>query len=278
MANIRLFEHSSIAGRQLFIGSPSPRRYVLASAQFLEEFEFNDITSSVRLSAHPKESYHTCYLFENDRFDGQFRAFAFKGNRNIISLPYFNDLTSSVILVSQEPGNKIHLAGIRKFAGDRINQVIDQQLKPFPEIKRNANVLLKLSIDAYEFGQYGKDLLKIEIPLEIKPFIPYGRYLVKLAYYIDLIITDTHMLKAKVAGSSYWISPGLLSGMIEIKMKNHLQNIGRWIESEINQVLHEFNWLHWKDVYLLPGLVSDIEKDYEGHVDDDCTVVFVAME
>ncbi len=278
MANIRLFEHSNIAGRQLFITSAVAQRYVLAPSQFLDEFEFNDITSSVRLSANTQEPFHTCILFENDRFDGQFKAYAFNNIRNIISLPYFNDLTSSVILVSHEQGRNISLVGLRQWAGERINQTVDQQLISYPEIARNGNVLLKFSIDAYEIGHFGNDLVKIEIPLEIRPSFPYGCYQVKLIYYVNLFLTDQHILKACVSGGSYQISHGLLSRIIENKLQTHAKKVAQSLDSEIKQFLHELNWHRWKDVYLLPGLTTDLEKDYEGNVEDDCTVVLVPSE
>lgn len=278
MANIRLFEHSNIAGRQLFISSSKVQRYVLAPSQFLDEFEFNDITSSVRLSANKKEPCHTCILFENDRFDGQFKAFAFNDVRNIISLPYFNDLTSSVILVSQEPGAKPSLTCLREWAGDRINLAVDHELNSFPEITRNGNILLKFSIDAYEIGQFGNDLVKIEIPLDIRSPFPYGHYQIKLVYYVDLFITAPNNLKAAVVGGSYWIMHGLLSRKIEDMIQNNSRKIALLIDTEINQLLHEFSWHPWKDVYLLPGLVKDTEKDFEGDVKDDCTVVLVPLD
>jgi hypothetical protein len=275
MANIRLFEHSNIAGRQLFITSPSSQRYVLATSQFLNEFEFDDITSSVRLSANPKDPYHTCILFENDRFDGKFKAFSFNNIRNIISLPYFNDLTSSVILVTHDQTSRVTMVGLRQLAGTRINEAVDQQLKNFREISRNGEVILKFSIDAFEIGQFGKDLVKIEIPLEIQTPFPYRNYQVKLGYYIDLFITDQDILKANVAGASYWIMPGVLSGAIEKRLKIHSMNTARLIDSELNNLLHEFNWHQWKDIYLLPGLTDRFDKDYEGNVEDDCTLVLV---
>jgi hypothetical protein len=278
MANIRLFEHSNIAGRQLFISSPKAQRYVLATSQFLDEFEFNNITSSVRLSANTKEPCHSCILFENDRFEGQFKAFAFNDVRNIISLPYFNDLTSSVILVSQEPGEKVTLTCLREWAGDRINLAVDHELNSFPEITRNGNILIKFSIDAYEIGQFGNDLVKIDIPLDIRSPFPFGHYQVKLVYYVDLFITEPNILKAGVVGGSYWIMQGLLSRNIESRLHYYSRKIALLIESEINQLLHEFSWHPWKDIYLLPGLVKDTEKDFEGDVEDDCTVVLVPLD
>ena len=278
MANIRLFEHSNIAGRQLFISSPKAQRYVLAPSQFLDEFEFNDITSSVRLSANTKEPYHTCILFENDRFDGKFKAYAFNDVRNIISLPYFNDLTSSVIMVSHETISPLTLLGLRQMMGQRINEVVDNHLKSFPEIVRNGDVLLKFTIDSYEVDQFGNDLVKVELPLEIQTSFPYRNHQVKLTYLVDLFITHQHVLKAGIVGGCYWIKQGMLSRTIEKTMLGHSRQIGSWINAEINQSLNEYNWLVWKDVYLLPGLASNVDKDYEGDVDEDCTVVLVPLE
>lgn len=278
MANIRLFEHSNIAGRQLFIASPHPERYVLAPAGFLESFEFNDITSSVRLGADPEDGNHTCFLFENNRFDGQFRAYAFKDTRNIISLPYFNDLTSSVILVSHDPTTQPILVGLRQSAGEQIDLAVDQQLNSFPELKRNGPVSLKFSIDAYEIGHSGRDLIKISIPLEVSPSFPYRHYQVNVIAYVALFINEEHVLMAEIKGISCQISAGLLSGIIEKKIKRYIRTIARLIDGEINQVLHEFKWLRWKDVYLLPGLTTDLTKDYDGNVEDDCTVVLVPLK
>lgn len=278
MANIRLFEHSDIAGRQLFITCPTSERYILATSQFLNEFEFNDITSSVKLSASLKDPFHTCILFENDRFDGKFKAFSFNNIRNIISLPYFNDLTSSVILVTHDQTSRVTMVGLRHLAGTRINDAVDQQLKNYQEVSRNGEVILKFSIDAFEIGQFGNDLVKIEIPLEIQTPFPYRNYQAKLGYYIDLFMTDQHILKAGIVGSSYWIMPGVLSGTIEKHLKINSLNTARLIDSEVNNLLHELNWHRWKDIYLLPGLTDHIDKDYEGNVEDDCTLVLVSED
>lgn len=278
MANIRLFEHSNIAGRQLFITSPRPERYVLAPAGFLESFEFNDITSSVRLGSGPGDGAHTCFLFENDRFDGRFRAFAFKDTRNIISLPYFNDLTSSVILVSHDQDTESTLVGLRQTAGEQIDLAVDQHLNSFPEMTRNGPVSMIFTIDAYEIGHFGLDLIKILIPVDVRPSFPYRHYRIDLNIYAALFINEENILKAEVKGFSYQISAGLLTGIIEKKIMRHIQNIALVIDGKINQVLHEFNWLRWKDVYLLPGLTNYLDQDYEGDVQEDVTMVLVSLK
>jgi len=278
MANIRLFEHSNIAGRQLFLASPSSTRYLLATSSFLDEFDFNDITSSVRLSTVSKDPSQSCLLFENDRFDGKFKAFAFNKTRDIISLPYYNDLTSSVILVSHDPEPQKTVFALRKVAGDRINQSVDRQLITFPGLKREKDVLLKFTIDAYEIGQYGNDLVKVEIPLTLQTPFPFKKYRIHLNYYIDLFINPQHVLEAAVVGWHYWVEAGILSKSIEKLVISDAADSPLILESLLNIVLHEFSWHRWKDVYLLPGATDAIDKDYEGNVDDDCTVVLVPLD
>jgi hypothetical protein len=275
MANIRLFEHSNIAGRQLILSNPRSPRYLLATASFLNEFDFNDITSSVRLSTGPEDPPQTCFLFENDRFNGKFKAYAFNETRNIISLPYYNDLTSSVILVSHDPSPRLTLFNLRQLLVERINQAMDRELTSFSEVTRNENTGLKFVVDAYEIGQFGNDLLKIEIPLTIHTPFPLKNYRINLDFFVDLFLDQGDTLKAGSVGWHYLIEPGVLSKSIETRLKLYASNTPCLLESIINQVLQEFNWQRWKDVYLLPGMTDRIDKDYEGDVNDDCTLVLV---
>jgi hypothetical protein len=275
MANIRLFEHSNIAGRQLMISNFRAPRYLLATASFMNEFDFNDITSSVRLSSGPEDPPQTCFLFENDRFNGKFKAYSFNETRNIISLPYYNDLTSSVILVSHDPSSHLTLLNLRQLLGDRMNKQVDQEVKSIGGASRYENIKLTFIIDAQEIGQFGNDLLKIEIPLTIHTPVLFKNYRIKLDFLIDLFLNPGNALQAKAVGWYYLIEPGVLSKSIENRIKSIASNASSLLESEINKVLHEFNWKKWKDVYLLPGMTDRIDKDYEGDVDDDCTAVLV---
>jgi len=278
MAYIRLFEHSNITGRQLFIDHPVPQRYLLATSGFLNEMEFKNITSSVRLGASPTEVFNMCILFENDRFGGKFKVFAFNKNRDIISLPYFNDLTSSVLLLSHDPAPYRLILNIRQLAGNRINASIDKQLQDIPGVTRNGDVLLKFAIDVYEIGQFGNDLIKVEVPLKIHTIFPFNKYQARIGYYVDLFITNKQILKASVVGWWYWIEGGFFAGSIENRLRSHAKTGVPLIESELNMMLHEFNWHQWNDVYLLPGLTSNIDADYQGHIDDDCSIVLSYLE
>lgn len=277
MAHIRLFEHSSIAGRQLFIAHPGKERYLLASGEYLNQFEFNDITSSVSLCADPAGPPQTCLLFEDDRFDGKFRAFAFNENRSIISLPYFNDLTSSVILVSHDPSAKNILKSIRELAGVRINQTVERQLNTFPGFSMNGDVLVKFTIDAFEIGHAGKALIRMEIPLQFHAFFPLKKTNLTLSIYTELFITADNRLKAGVIGWHYLIEPGVLASILEKKLQRQAPVLISYLETTINTMLLDLNWQRWKDVYLLPGRTSRIDMDYEGEVNDDCTVILVPL-
>ncbi|MBS0001316.1 MAG: hypothetical protein KFF73_20190 [Cyclobacteriaceae bacterium] len=277
MANIRLFEHSSIAGRQLFLAHPDRKRFLLVSGDFLNEYEFNDIASSARLCTSPDDPVQMCFLFENGRFDGKFKAFAYQENRNIISLPYYNDMTSSAILVSQDAAEEKNILNVRKLAGEKINSSVDRQLQNFPGLSRDGDVLFKFSIDAFEIGHFGNDLINLEIPLLFNASFPFREYKVTLNHYIDLFITQENILKAAVAGWHYLVEPGILAHGIEKKLLKYSPGFTGYIESEINNMLHEQNWQRWKDVYLLPGRTDRIDIDYEGEVSDDCTVVLVPM-
>jgi hypothetical protein len=278
MANIRLFEHSSIAGRQLFIAHPGTSRYLLAGGEYLNQFEFNDITSSVRLCADREEPPQTCLLFEHDRFDGKFRAFAFSENRNIISLPYFNDLTSSVILVSHGSAGNLIMKSIRESAGERINLATDKLLSGIPGFLRNGEVIMKFTIDAYEIGYSGTALIRMEIPLMYVVPKPLKNPNATISFYTALYITTDNQLRAAVVGWHYMIEPGIFSNGMEKRLKRQIKGMAAYLESSLNEMLHELNWQHWNDVYLLPGRIDCIDADYEGDVSDDCTVILVPME
>jgi hypothetical protein len=275
MAKVRLFEHSNITGRQLLIASPYPVRYLLATSSFLNDFEFNDITSSIRLNADPGDVFHTCILFENDRFGGKFKAYAFNKTKNIISLPYYNDLTSSVILVTHDPSSDASLLNLRKTMGERINQAIDQSLRAFPELNRKEDVSLTFTIDAYEIGEFGNDLVKVEVPVLYKSPFPFKSYELKINFYLDFYLASKKDIQIAVAGWSYWIEHGFLSKSIESRLKSLAFHVPLLLESMLNGVLHEFNWHQWKDIYLLPGLADHIDRDYEGFISDDCTLVLI---
>jgi hypothetical protein len=278
MANIRLFEHSSIAGRQLFIAHPGTARYLLAGGEYLNQFEFNDITSSVRLCADLDGPPQTCLLFEHDRFDGQFRAFAFNENRNIISLPYFNDLTSSVLLVSHGSSERFILKRIRESAGERINLTADKQLSGLPGFIRSGDVMIKFTIDAFEIGYSGTALIRMEIPLLYKPPYLLKKTDATLCFYTELYITTDNHLRAAVVGWHYKIEPGIFSNGMAKRLERQAQGMAGYFESSLNEMLHELSWQRWNDVYLLPGRVDRIDADYEGDVSDDCTVILVPME
>lgn len=278
MANARLFEHTNFEGRQLFIDNPAPQRYLLAPFGFINELGFNDITSSLRLGASPANPFNMCFLFENARFDGRFKSFAYNNNRDINALPDFNDLTSSVLLVAHDPTPRKSLLSIRRFAGGRINTAIDTQLQGISEVSRDGDVLLKFAIDVFEIGQFGNDLVKLEVPLKIHTPWPFSAYSAKIGYYVDLFITADHILQGSVIGSWYWIDGGILTGSIENRLRPQVINAASSVETQLNTMLRELNWHQWTDVYLLPGSPSDIDTDYDGNINDDCTIVLPYLE
>ena len=275
MANIRLFEHSSISGRQLFIAHATEARYLLADGEYLDYFEFNDITSSVRLSATPGEPQQTCFLFEEGRFDGRFKAFAFRENRDIISLPYFNDLTSSVILVSHTSFKDNILLSLRETAGEQINLAIDKHLSAYPGFSRNGDVLLNFTIDNFEIGQFGNDLVGMEIPLLCNGRSRGIKSSATLNLYIDLFINGNNRLNAAIVGWRYAIEPGRQAEYIENNLIHYSPGLINSIETSLDNVMHEINFRQWRDIYLMPGRTDRIDIDYDGTTRDDCTLVLV---
>lgn len=278
MANARIFEHNNFTGRQVFIDNPGPSRYLLSTFGFLNELGFNDITSSVRLSASSATPWNMCYLFEASRFQGNFRCFAYNGNRDISSLPGFNDVTSSVLLVSHDPTARKSLLQVRQLAGTRIDNAIDDQLRGISEVSRNGNTKLSFAIDMFEIGQFGRDLVKLEVPLRIHTPWPFSDYNAKIGYYVDLFITGTNVLQGAVVGWWYWIEGGILTGSIENRLRPQVINNAAAVEAQLNSMLRELNWHRWTDVYLLPGACSGEGSDYSGHLEDECTIVLPYMD
>lgn len=278
MPNARLFEHNNFGGRQLLVDNPASARYLLATFGFLNELHFNDITSSVRLGANPNAPFNMCFLFQDARFSGNFKCFAYNANRDINALPGFNDQTSSVLLVSHDPTPRRSMLNIRQLAGSRINAAIDERLRGVSEVSRNGDVLLKFVIDVFEINQFGNDLVKIEVPIKIHTPWPFSDYNAKIGYYVDLFITAEHLLQGTVVGWWYWIEGGILTGSIESRLRPQVINAAPQIEAQLNTMLRELNWHRWTDVYLLPGASSGIDQDYDGNIADDCTIVLPFRE
>lgn len=275
MANVRLFEHTSIAGRQLFITHTKRSRYLLAGGDFLNRYEFNKITSSVRLCAGAEKRPQMCLLFEDERFGGKFKVLAFHEDRNLISLPYYNDLTSSAILVSHDPGEKEIVINFRNSAGKEIDEMADSLIRDMPGFRRNGDVALIFAIDAFEIGQFGNDLVKAVIPIEYHPPFLLKKTNITISFYIDLFIAEDNILKSAVSGWHYRVEPGILANDLENKLKRNVPRMTQVVESSLGNMLHEMNWRRWKDVYLLPGRMNKIDEDYEGDTSDDCSVVLI---
>ena len=273
MANARIFQHNNFSGRQVLIDNPGHQRYLLSTFGFLNGLNFNDITSSVRLATDRTDIQSMCILFQHARFDGDFKCFAYNNNRDIASLPGFNDVVSSVLLIDHDQAPNRTVLNIRDLAGNRINQAIDDRLNGINEVTRSGNVLLKFTIDLFEVSQFGRDLVLAEVPIRVHTPWPFGDYNAKIRYWVDLFINTRSQVQARVVAWGYWIEGGILTGSIEGRLRPQVQaNIGP-VETELNNMLRELDWHRWTDVYLLPGRASGISSDYDGHLDDDVSIV-----
>ena len=273
MASARLFRDANFSGNQLLIDNPGHARYLLATFGFLNELNFNDRVSSVRLRSNAPAIPSMCLLFQHARFAGDFQAFAYNGARDLASLPGFNDRTSSVLLVDHSTSPDITVIRLRALGGDRINDAIDEQLSSDNRVRRRGDVRLKFVIDLFEVSRFGEDLMLLEIPIRISTQWPFGDYSAEIRYWIKFFVNAKSELQAAVVAWGYWIEGGLLTGSIEGDLRPKVQdNIGA-VESQLNSMLLELNWHHWTDVYLMPGSAGQPPDDYSGNVDDECSLV-----
>lgn len=276
MASARIFEHNSFAGRNVLLDNPSGQRYMLATFDFLRGLSFNDITSSVRLRTGAPTVRSTCLLFEHSRFSGRFRGMAYNSARDVASLPDFNDLTSSVLLMNHSPAPRSVFA-LRTLAGNRVDRAIDDQLASVSEVSRNGAVILRFVIDLWEVSRFGEDLMLIEVPIRIHTPWPFSDYSAKIRYWVEFFLDSSRQLRGFIAAWGYWIEGGILTGSIEGRLRPQVEsNIGT-VETQLNNMLRELNFHRWTDVYLMPGRAS-VDSDYEGHIDDDCSLVLPYQE
>lgn len=272
MASVRLFEHVDFAGRNVLVDNPGHQRYLLATDGFLKGLHFNDVTSSLQMRSATTSIPSTVLLFQHKRFSGRLKAFAYNGNRDVGSLPDFNDLTSSVLLMDHDPNPNTTLLPIRELAGGRLNDAIDTNLADVHHASRSGDVLVKFTIDLFEVSLFGVDLMLVEIPVKIHTSL--SAYKAKIRYWIKLFIDGSHRVRGYVAAWGYWIEGGLLTGSIEHQLRPQVEsNIGN-LETQLNAMLVELDFHQWTDVYLMPGRAS-VTADYNGRLDDDCTVVLL---
>jgi hypothetical protein len=272
MASARIFEHNGFAGRNVLIDNPGHQRYLLATFGFLNGLNFNDITSSVQLRSGTPGTPSMCILFEHSRFNGNFKAFAYNGNRDVNSLPGFNDVTSSVLLMDHNPSANRSTFALRSLAGPRLNAAIDAQLGSISDASRNGDVRLIFTIDLFEVSLFGVDLMLIEVPVRIHTPWPFSDYDAKIRYWIRFFLDSEHRVRAFVAAWGYWIEGGILTGSIEGRLRPQVEaNIGT-VETQVNNMLTELEFHRWTDVYLMPGN-AQVTADYDGNVIDDCTLV-----
>jgi len=271
MSSARFFEHNNFAGRNFLMANPS-LRYFLLTFDFLNGLNFNDILSSIQLRSGGQSTPSTCLLFEHSRFQGRIKAFAYNADRDINSLPDFNDLTSSVLMMDHDPNPNKTILALRQLGGSQLNQAIDDALQNVSEGSRNGDVLLKFTIDLFEVSLFGVDLMLIEIPIKLHTPWPFSDYDAKIRYWVKLFIDSGHRLQGFVAAWGYWIEGGILTGSIESRLRPKVEEKIGTVETHLNNMLKEVNFHQWTDVYLMPGAAS-VTSDYDGNVADDCSVV-----
>jgi hypothetical protein len=272
VASSRLFEHDNFAGRNLLLDNPGHQRYLLATFDFLNGLSFNDLVSSLQLRSATPTIQSTCILFEHARFSGALQSFAYAGNRDISSLPSFNDLTSSVLLMDHDPSQKKTVLAIRSLAGTRLNDAIDGELQGSSDASRSGDVVVRFTIDLFEASLFGVDLMLLEVPVRVHTPWPFSDYAAKIRYWIKLFINSSHQVRGFVAAWGYWIEGGILTGSIESRLRPKVEGKIGSVESKVNNMLTELNFHQWTDVYLMPGAAS-VTADYAGNIDDDCTIV-----
>lgn len=272
MASARLFEHNNFAGRNLLLDNPGHQRYLLATFDFLNGLSFNDIVSSLQLRSSTPSIQSTCILFQDARFSGALKSFAYTSDRDISALPDFNDLTSSVLLMDHDPSAKKTVLAIRSLAGSRLNDAIDGELQGNSDASRSGDVIVRFTIDLFEVSLFGVDLMLLEVPVRVHTPWPFSDYSAKIRYWIKLFINGSHQVRGFVAAWGYWIEGGILTGSIEGRLRPKVEAKIGSVETKVNNMLTELNFHQWTDVYLMPGHAS-VTADYSGNVDDDCTIV-----
>jgi hypothetical protein len=274
MANARFFQDNNFGGRNFLIDNPGHQRYLLATVDFLNGLNFNDLLSSLQLRSNSPTIPSSVLLFEHARFAGIVNAFAYSVDRDIPALPDFNDKTSSILLMDHVPNAPTTTLALRTLAGDQLNDAIDQQLIGNSDVSRHGDVLLKFTIDLFEVSLFGVDLLLLEIPVKIHTPWPFSDYDAKIRYWVQLFINNAHQVGGFVAAWGYWIEGGVLTGSIESRLRPQVQNNIGTVETQLNNMLKELDFHQWSDVYLMPGTAS-ISADYNSSVDEDCSIVLV---
>jgi hypothetical protein len=273
MASARFFQDNNFSGRNLLLDNPSHQRYVLAPFDFINAHNFNDLISSMRLRTSTRAIPSSVLLFQDARFSGQVRGFAYREDRDISSLPDFNDQTSSILLMDHS-ANPTTTLPLRSMAGTRLNTAIDQQLAGNSQVSRSGDVLLKFVIDLSEASLSGIDLMLMETPVKVHTGFPFGDYAAKIRYWVNFFINESHQVGGMVAAWGYWIQGGILTGSIESRLRPQVENNIGTVETQLNNMLTELDFHEWSDVYLMPG-EADPSTDYSSSVDADCSIVLV---
>jgi hypothetical protein len=276
MSHAHLFQHNNFNGRQMVADNPDNVRYSLTPFGTMAALSFNDITSSLRMHSSTPSVPSMCILFQHPGFTGNFKAFAYNSNRDVSSLPDFNDIASCALIVEHDSNPNKTILQLRALAGSRINDAIDENLKGISEVSRSGDVKLKFVIDLPEL--VGIDLVLAEIPVRIHTPWPFSDYSAKIRYWINLFIDNRGRLQGFVNAWGYWIEGGILSGSIESRLRPQVENNIGTIEANLNSMLREVNFHRWTDVYLLPGSSGRATDDYNGNIDDDVSVVLPYIE
>jgi len=272
MSSTRIFEHNNFGGRNVLIDNPGHQRYVLATFDFLNGLSFNDITSSLQMRSGTPTIPSSCLLFEDARFRGRFKSFAFNSARDVNALPDFNDLTSCVLLMDHDPNPNKSILAVRQLAGSRIDQAIDDQLAGISQVSRSGATLCIFTIDLFEVSRFGDDLMLAEVPIKVHTPWPFSDVDAKIRYWLKFFLDGDHHLRASVVAWGYWIAGSVLTGSIEGQLRPQVESHVGTVESQLNSMLTDLNFHRWTDVYLMPGQAS-VTSDYDGNVTDDCSLV-----
>ena len=232
----------------------------------------NDVFSSTRAWALGHRG--NAYAFEHSNFDGNFAALNVGGAFTSSwwsSLGYLDNKVSSSLIIAREPqANEIEVP-LRSQVGSRFKALFDAQTAGTKLTRRGEPRVFGNFFPGYDIGRV---FLQIDQDLRVE-VNNWPDYDANVKYDIEFYIDANRRLRGYCRWSHVWVEGGVFSGTIKDRIAPKLHGAKGQITAAIQQQLNLFQRYSFRDVYLLPGPIPDMNQFgfMARHTDDVILVV-----
>lgn len=232
----------------------------------------NDVFSSMR--AWSLGHRGNAYAFEHSNFDGRFAALNVGGAFSSSwwsHLGPLSDRVSSSLIVSRDPrGNEIEVPARQQVAA-RFRTMFDAQ---------TAGTQLRRRGEPRVYGNFfpgfdiGRVFLRIDQDLTVV-LNNWPDYDANVKYDIEFFVDGGGRLRGYCRWSHVWVESGIFSGTVSERISPKLHGAKAQLTAAIQGQLDLFGGRVFRDVYLLPGPVPDMNQFgfMAAHTDDVILVV-----